>query len=93
MGVAPMVTIGRNFAKPIPRKVAENKKSFLQKLLKLWYNWFLETKENKMNPTFNELASKYNIAVYDGMWKYADKIKTKILALGYTKMVDGVWVK
>ena len=35
MGAAPMVTIGRNFAKPIPRKVAENKKSFLQKLMKL----------------------------------------------------------
>mgnify|MGYP003404550663 CR=1 FL=1 len=29
------VKIGRNFAKPIPRKVAENKKSFLQKLMKL----------------------------------------------------------
>ena len=35
MAQAPMVKIGRNFAKPIPRKVAENKKSFLQKLLKL----------------------------------------------------------
>ena len=26
---------GRNFAKPIPRKVAENKKSFMQRLMKL----------------------------------------------------------
>jgi hypothetical protein len=37
MAQAPAVVakIGRNFAKPIPRKVAENKKSFLQKLMKL----------------------------------------------------------
>ena len=35
MAVAPNTTIGRNFAKPIPRKVAEKKKSFLQKLMKL----------------------------------------------------------
>lgn len=46
MAQAPAIVakIGRNFAKPIPRKVAENKKSFLQKLMKLWYNRFLGSK-------------------------------------------------
>lgn len=29
------IKVGCNFAKPIPRKVAENKKSFLQRLMKL----------------------------------------------------------
>lgn len=37
MSYAPanVAKVGRNFAKPIPRIVRENKKSFLQKLFKL----------------------------------------------------------
>ena len=42
MAVAPAIKVGANFAKPIPRKVAEKKKSFWQKLQKLWYNKGLE---------------------------------------------------
>ena len=61
MSQAPAIVakIGRNFAKPIPRIVRENKKSFLQKLFKLWYNKGLEG--NKRNRNTVNLGYRNNL--------------------------------
>jgi uncharacterized protein YdbL (DUF1318 family) len=42
---------------------------------------------------FQILAKAYDVACWDSAWNRAAKIKAKIQALGYSRMVDGKWVK
>jgi len=42
---------------------------------------------------FQVLAKAYDVACWDCAWNLASKIKAKIQALGYSHMVNGIWVK